>query len=164
MKKPIVCRLAGVDRCRLWECSLCEPGLGDHLEIPRRGPGMCLSPDGGAVRRDTQYDGDPARSTGSLLWEVTALGRGRMRERVSLGSEEMQGWVKQRGRKGTGRTLTAICGTVSMFQEDACLANFLAIGEPQGAWAGEGAASLVGFSPWKGQACQYVRIASRGPC
>ena len=106
---------------------------------------MYLCPDGGAVRRDTQCAGNPARSTGSLLWEVAALGRGRIRERDSLGgNEEMQGRIKQGGRGGKRRTLTAIRGTVSMFQGGACLANLLAIGEPRGAGAGEGAASLVG--------------------
>jgi hypothetical protein len=106
---------------------------------------MYLRPDGGAVRRDTQCVGDPARSTGSLLWEVAALDRGRMKERVCLGgSEEMQERIKQGGEGSTGRTFTAISGTVSMFQEGACLADFLAIGEPREAGAGEGTASLVG--------------------
>ncbi len=50
-----------------------------------------------------------------------------------------------------------------MFQEGACLANFLAIGEPRGAGAGEGAASLVGFFSLGGEAWQYVRIVGRGP-
>ncbi len=112
---------------------------------------MCLHPDRGAVRRDTQYVGDPARIIGSLLWEVAALGRGRVRERDSLGgSEDMQGRIKKGGRGGTGRTLTAICGTVSIFKEGACLANLLAIGEPRGAGAGEGAASLAGVFSLEG--------------
>ena len=67
----------------------------------------------------------------------------------------MQGRIKQGGRGGTGRTLTAICGTVSMFQEGACLTNLLAIGEPPGAGAGEGAASLVGVFSLEG-ACSAV--------
>ncbi len=43
-----------------------------------------------------------------------------------------------------GRTFTTIWGMVSVVHGDECLANFLAIGEPRGAWAGAGAASLVG--------------------
>jgi hypothetical protein len=37
-----------------------------------------------------------------------------------------------------------------MFQEGVCLANLLAIGEPRGAGAGEGAASLVGVFSLEG--------------
>ena len=50
-----------------------------------------------------------------------------------------------------GRTYTAICGVVSMSHEGACLANFLAIGEPRGAGAGEWAAFLVGVFSLEGR-------------
>ena len=111
---------------------------------------MYMRPDGGAVRHDTRSGGDPARSTGSLLWEVAALDRGRTKDRdCPRGSEEMREQIKQ-GEGSTGRTCIAICGMVSMFHEGACLANFLAIGEPRGAGAGEGAASLVGVFSLEG--------------
>ncbi len=77
---------------------------------------MYLRPDGGAVRRDTQRARDPARSIGSLLWEVAALDRGRLKDMVCPGgSEEMREQIKQGEGGGTERTCTAICGTVSMF-------------------------------------------------
>ena len=74
-----------------------------------------------------------------------------MKDMVCLeGSGEMRGQIKH-GRQGsTRRTCTAICGMVSMFHEGVCLANFLAIGEPRGAGAGEGAVSLVGVFSMEG--------------
>ncbi len=53
-----------------------------------------------------------------------------------------QGW--------SGLTLTAISGMVSVVYRDECLASLLAIGEPRGAGAGAGAASLVGVFSLEG--------------
>jgi hypothetical protein len=118
-----------------------EGPFGDRGEVP----GLYLRPDGGIARRDIQYARNPARSASSLLWEVAALGRGWVRERaLCLSGGEMQEHIRQ-GRQGSkGRTYSTICGMVSVFQGSACLVSFLAIGEPRGAGAGEGAASLVG--------------------
>jgi len=57
-----------------------------------------------------------------------------------------QGWV--------GLTFTAIWEMVSALHGDECLASFLAIGEPRGARAGAGPASLVGVlsMEWAGLA------------
>ncbi len=49
-----------------------------------------------------------------------------------------------------GLNLTAIWGMVSVVHGDRCLASFLAIGEPRGAGAGAGPASLVGFFSLEG--------------
>ncbi len=55
------------------------------------------------------------------------------------------------GRQGLpGLTFTAIWGMVSVVQGDECLASLLAIGDPRGAGACAGAASLVGFFPLEG--------------
>ena len=103
---------------------------------------MYQRPDGGALRRDIQCDGDSARNIGSLLWEVAALDRGRMKERV-CGFEEMREHIKQRGEASTGRTCIAICGTVSMFQVRACLAKFFGDRRAARGW-GRGRGSLLG--------------------
>ena len=49
-----------------------------------------------------------------------------------------------------GLTFTAIWGMVSDVHGDRCLANFMAIGEPRGAGAGAGPASLVGVFSLEG--------------
>ncbi len=57
-------------------------------------PGLHLLPDGGVARRDTQYDGE-------LLWEVAALGRGWMRERLLCrGGEEMREQIREGSEAG----------------------------------------------------------------
>jgi hypothetical protein len=56
--------------------------------------------------------------------------------------------VRRQGCKE--RTFTAICGMVNVVHGFRCLASFLAIGEPRGAGAGAGPASLVGFFSLEG--------------
>jgi len=56
--------------------------------------------------------------------------------------------VRRQGYKW--RTFIAICGMVNVVHGDKCLAKFLAIGEPRGAGAGAGPASLVGYFSLEG--------------
>ncbi len=61
------------------------------------------------------------------------------------------------------RTCTAICGMVRVVQGDECLANCLAIGEPRGAGAGAGAASLLGVFSLGGVGLVVVYCADLWP-
>ena len=70
-------------------------------------------------------------------------GLGERERALCLSGGEMQEQIRQ-GRQGSkGRTYSAICGIVCVFQGSACLVSFLAIGKPRGAGVGEGAAYLV---------------------